>query len=442
MFATAMKKFHVLILLFISLLVQAQDSTSIATTNKSKEQLLYNHNAVTLNNLFNEDIRQGANNRLTVDFDFSANSNSAPMGIPFALLFKNSISNALKDRTDKRIKNQMLYEDMMKTGFTYRRYLTNWDGEVFFSYQHRQLRNIVGNKQAFELLFYGNAQFAGQTADLSNTLFRNFIYNQYTGGIKKKIDYGKYQMDFGMGFSFLQVINHLDVSTKSASVYTAPDGDTIRINYDLTYNTALEGATKFFQLNGLGGSGDFHLGFMNKDKWKLSIDLSDVGFMMFRKRQVNYTASKSVEFRGIVIPDLLHFTSATFDTMNLDSTIRSYLPTKTNNQYSLFFPFTISAVFSKPLLNNRLVLNFGIQYRHLPRYYVYGYVKANYFIKPDMVVSVSGGGGGYSLFNLGIDFSKRWKYFDLSIGTPNFIGLILPNHYTGTGLYLRLASSF
>jgi len=51
------------------------------------------------------------------------------------------------------------------------------------------------------------------------------------------------------------------------------------------------------------------------------------------------------------------------------------------------------------------------------------------------------GGGGYSLFNLGLDFSKRWKYFDLSIGTPNFIGLILPNHYTGTGLYLRLATS-
>jgi hypothetical protein len=59
-----------------------------------------------------------------------------------------------------------------------------------------------------------------------------------------------------------------------------------------------------------------------------------------------------------------------------------------------------------------------------------------------MVFSVSAGGGNYSLFNLGAEFSKSWKYFDFALGTSNLIGLVAPAHYTGTGLYLRLATSF
>ena len=59
-----------------------------------------------------------------------------------------------------------------------------------------------------------------------------------------------------------------------------------------------------------------------------------------------------------------------------------------------------------------------------------------------MVFSVTGGGGGYSWFNLGVEFAKRWKHFDLTIGTSNLLGLVVPTHYTGTGVYLRLGSSF
>jgi|ERR1043165_5497788 hypothetical protein len=402
----------------------------------------FNYTSTTINNLFNDNIRPGASNRIMVDFDYGANSSNAPMGFAYALLFRHEVTPAMKDRIDHNIKSQLKFEDNMKTGWSIRHYFKKWDGEVFFSYNHRQLRNVVASKGTFELLFYGNARFAGQTVDISNLLVQNFIYNQYSGGIKKKIDYGKYQMDIGVGISLLQVINQQDIRVNTGSIYTSEDGDTIRVNYDLSFNTAREGANTFFQRNGLGCSGDFHLGFMDKNNWKLSIDVSDVGYMYFRKTPVNYSAAKNIEFRGIVIPDLLHFGPATFDTLNLDSAVRSYLPTKTANQYSLFSPFSASIAFSKSLLHEKLVLTFGLQYRHLPKYYAYGYVKANYFIKPDMVFSVTGGGGGYSWFNLGLEFAKRWKYFDFALGTPNLLGTVIPSHYTGMGLYLRMATSF
>ncbi len=444
-----MRKLLLAIAVLNCFVVLAQDSLHVAepVTLDVKQYPVtspgvFNYTSASINSLFNDEIRPGASNRILVDFDYAANSSNAPMNFVYALLFRHEITRAMKDRIDRNIKTNLKFEDNLKTGWSIRHYFKKWDGEVFFSYNHRQFRNVIASKDMFELLFYGNARFAGQTADLSNTRVENFIYNQYTGGIKKKIDYGKYQMDVGVGISFLQVINQQDITTNAASIYTSEDGDTIRVHYDLSFNTAREGANTFFQRNGVGCSGDFHLGFMNKNDWKLSIDVSDVGYMMFRKTPVNYSAVKDIEFRGIVIPDLLHFGPATFDTLNLDSAVRSYLPTKSNNQYSLFVPFNASIAFSKSLLHQKLVLTFGLMYRNLPKYYAYGYVKANYFIKPDMVFSVTGGGGGYSWFNLGVEFAKRWKYFDFALGSSNLLGTVIPSQYTGMGIYLRMGTSF
>ncbi|HWB63972.1 MAG TPA: hypothetical protein VG603_10705, partial [Chitinophagales bacterium] len=113
-----------------------------------------------------------------------------------------------------------------------------------------------------------------------------------------------------------------------------------------------------------------------------------------------------------------------------------------NNRYTLFMPFSAQLAFSKPLLHDRLVLSAGLQYRFIPGYYPYGYVKVNYFLKKDMVISGSAAAGGYSKFNLGFEFAKSWKYFDFTIGSSNLIGLFMPGYFPGTALFLRMGTSF
>lgn len=446
-----MKGFFVTAMLCIcSSFAFAQADSSTDTTQHAtlllgpggQYHLLYNHTSATLNNIFNEGFRPDATNRVNIDFDYAANSNAAPMQMVYALVFKGPISNKLKDRADSRIKNNIKFEDYMNTGATYRHYFKKWDGTVILGWHHRQSRVVFAPKQAFELAFYGNARFEGDTVNLTNINVQNHIYNALTLGISKTIDYGKYQMQFGVSGSFLHGVNNQMIRTGESWVYTAPDADSIVFNYDLSFNSARDGFVEFKQLNGAGASADFNLAFMNKDKWKITLDLMDVGYMTFRKAPLNYSAAKNVVFKGIVIPDLVNFSSQTFDTLNLDSAIRVNLPSKTNSKYSVFMPFSAQLAFSKPLMKNRLVLNLGLLYRYLPNYYVYGYAKVNYFIKPDMVFSASAGAGGYSLFNLGVDFSKSWKYFDFTIGSNNLLGLVAPTHMPGASLYLRLASSF
>ncbi len=433
---------------FVLLSASAMATDSIQTQKKETTSFesnyrLFNFTQTSLNYSFNEDLRKDAEWRSTVIFDYYGNSNAAPSGMLMRLLTKRPITRPIIDRTDNRIKNKLKFEDFMKTGYTLHKYLKKADATFIVGWNHRQMRYLNAERDLFETVFYGNARFEGDTAQLNDLRFYNYIYNQYSLGVKKKFYYPKYQMQFGFLFSFLQVINQQEIRTgENTTLYTAPDGEYININYDLTFNSAKEGATKFGDLNGLGPSGDLNVSFMNNNKWKFCIDISDVGFLKMKKNPVNYSAAKNITFNGIVIPDLLHFTSATFDTLNLDSAVRSYLPAKSANEYTLFLPFSVSAVFSKPMMKNRLVLNAGLMYRYLPGYNVYGFVKANYFIRPDMVFSASAGAGGYSVFNLGVEFCKSFKYFDLTFGTSNLPGLIVPSHLPGNSVYLRLGSMY
>ena len=433
----------------------AQDTTAIKNNTDStravshkhklfiaKDYLLYNYTAQGNNNVFNQQFRGDADNRIIVDGNYYSNSVGVPASLGYNLLFNLPITTALLDRADKHLGKELKFEENLSTGLTYEHYFKKADLTLVVGYNYRQMLNLNGPKQAFETIFYGNSRFEGDTANLSNIHFDFYNYNQYSLGIIKKIDYGSYQMQVGIVGSFLQVINNVDISTQNTSIYTAPYGEYVDLDYNLTFNQATSGASKFTSLNGVGASGDFNLSFSNKNKWKVSFDLKDIGIMTFRKTEVNYSGVNNVHFQGIVIPNLLNFTSQTFDTLNLDSAVFSKLPSKTNNQYSIFLPFTANLAFSKPLLNDRMVLTVGVQYRFLPKYYAYGYVKANYFLQSDMVISASAGAGGYSLFDLGFEFAKSWKYFDLAVGTSNLIGLVAPSVYSGSGLYLKLGTTF
>ena len=452
-----MKKLFLALVIFTYVLpLFAQDSTSVKHKHHvsraviydsihpffPKEYLIYNYTAQTTNNAFNQQWRGDANNRILVEGSFNSNSVGVPANLAYNLLFNYPITSKLVDRTDKHLGNELKFEENLSTGLTYEHYFKKADLTLIVGYNYRQMLNLIAPKQAFETAFYGNAHFEGDTANLSNIHFDYYNYNQLSIGILKKIDYGSYQMEVGLTGSFLQVINNIDISTGNTTIYTAPYGEYVDINYNLTYNQASTAAPAFTSLNGIGASGDFHLAFAKKDKWKISLDIKDLGIMAFHKYELNYSGANNVNFQGIVIPNLLNFSSATFDTLNLDSALLSKLPSKSNNQYSIFLPFTANLAFSKPLLHDRLVLTFGAQYRFLPKYYAYGYVKANYFLQPDMVISASAGAGGYSLFDLGFEFAKSWKYVDFAVGTSNLIGLVAPSVYSGSGLYLKLGTTF
>ena len=155
----------------------AQDTTAIKNNTDStravshkhklfiaKDYLLYNYTAQGNNNVFNQQFRGDADNRIIVDGNYYSNSVGVPASLGYNLLFNLPITTALLDRADKHLGKELKFEENLSTGLTYEHYFKKADLTLVVGYNYRQMLNLNGPKQAFETIFYGNSRFEGDTA--------------------------------------------------------------------------------------------------------------------------------------------------------------------------------------------------------------------------------------------------------------------------------------
>jgi hypothetical protein len=331
------------------------------------------------------------------------------------------------------------YEDELKAGLSYKHYFKKPALQLYVSFYHRNLRTLMTSSDAFKLVFEGNAPFENQTASLNNIQFENLMYNQYSIGVSKTD--GHFMV--GVNLSYLQGFTNQQIKNPNGSLYTAPYGEYLDLSYNLTFNEATPGASHFFDVNGQGLSADLRFEY-NTGNSRFSFTVQDLGYITWGKHAVNYTGDTSLRYSGIVINDITSLAGSGLQGLKLDSVIAALGPKKTTNEYSTTLPATFQATFSQlfKLRSHSMIVTAGINTRLIADYYAYGYIKTTFLLDHQWATSVSAGAGGYSLFNLGYDFGRKWKNFDFLLGTNNLIGCLLPMYYPGSSFYLRVAAHF
>jgi hypothetical protein len=380
-----------------------------------------------------------ADNTIQLDIEFHMNSNAITTTFAGAFLTKNDITDGMKSRILNYAPKIIKYEDELKAGLAYKHYFKKKGIALYVSYYHRNIRSLTTSRDAFELVFEGNKPFENKTADLSHISFENLMYNQYSIGISKSDGH----FFAGINISYLQGFNNQQVRNPNGSLYTAPYGEYINASYNLTFNEATSGGSDFFDLNGQGISADLQFGYSSaKNHFTLSVQ--DLGYIAWGKHPINYTTDTSFTYSGIVISDITNISGSGLQGIKLDSVLGTLSPKKTTNAYKTTLPATIQATYSHlfKLKKHDMIFTAGLNTRLLANYYAYGYVKTTFLLNHDWATSVSAGAGGYSLFNLGYDFGKKWKNFDFLLGTNNLIGCLVPMYYPGSSFYLRLAAHF
>jgi hypothetical protein len=380
-----------------------------------------------------------AENTIQLDIDFHMNSNAMPTTFAGAFLTQNTITDAMKNQVLSYPGKIIKYEDELKAGLAYKHHFKKKNITLYLSCYHRNMRQLTTSRDAFELIFNGNAQFENKTADLSNITFQNLMYNQYSVGVSKS------QGHFfaGINVSYLQGFSNQQLRNPTGSLYTAPYGEYLDVSYDAVFNEGSTGATHFFDLNGQGISADLQLGY-NDEKSRFTFSVQDLGYITWAKHPVNYTGDTSFVFNGIVISDITNISGSGINGLNLDSQLNVLSPHKTTKAYTITLPATIQATYSRlfKLKKHDMIFTAGVNTRILAHYYAYGYVKTTFLLDHQWTTSASAGAGGYSLFNLGWDIGKRWKNLDFLIGTNNLIGCIVPMYYPGSSFYVRIAAHF
>src|SRR5690606_33153105 len=99
----------------------------------------------------------------------------------------------------------------------------NWG--YFFQLKNRMYLDGNFSSDAFNLIFYGNKMYEGNTAKFNNTTAQFVQYQQATVGFMKTFSSSEENHTIGFSLSYINGNRNSLFAAGSSSIYTAPDGN-------------------------------------------------------------------------------------------------------------------------------------------------------------------------------------------------------------------------
>ncbi len=294
----------------------------------------------------------------------------------------------------------------------------------------------------YKVVFYGNAAFAGKTADLGNLSLNYLNYQQFQVGLySSKYDSAAH---WGIGLSFLKGQNYLNVNAPKAELFTSETGEYVDFNTSMQVvrsNPSNKGITAF---NGAGASVDIYFEAPFKTRFgpsKLRASVADLGAIRFNSKTDYLKHDSLFHYTGFTINNINDLQDSTFGGTTQDSLLRTYVPFK-KQAYIATLPAIFNLSFETHF-SNRFYLSEGIRYVFNANYSLLMYVKGNYYINKKVALNATFAYGGYGTYNYGIGvFAKFAKGFYLIAGSNNIEGLVAPKKASGQGAYITLIKSW
>lgn len=290
------------------------------------------------------------------------------------------------------------------------------------------------NENAYRLMFYGNAPFAGQTVSISP--FRYYLMGQRNlgGGLML----GKNKNTFWLGADFVQATTYTDIQATNTNLTTAVDGTSLQLDGKIDFKQSARptyNAGYGFALNGQWFT-DI------KEKVFLNFAVDNLGLAFFNANSQNFSRDTTIQFSGINLNDVLEGDSAWQQIQ--DSLTDALLPSQKNKAFTTVLPFSVKVSATRYFLpKGQLQLSLILNYRYVPGYIPQAAVQARYkvskFFSPALTVMY----GGYGGFNTGLGFNFNFgKGYSLSLESLLNEGLIVPNNASGIGFGVRFYKSF
>lgn len=383
-----------------------------------------------------------------VSTDISINSNSINNKLVFSYLDGNPDMMARQSSSDRMQSfnklgfdaNSSVFYSFKKDSLLKRGYFPI---TLFVRFADRRHLDARFSKDAFNLLAFGNKQFAGQSADLSNIGLNYLKYQQIQAGFLSDID-GNNRI--GVGISFLKGQDFQYLQIPEAKLFTDSLGEYIDITARLSVgqsDTAKKGWQTF---NGLGVSGDFMYEFRydilkNNDnvRGKIRIEFKDFGFIKWNKQSIIQALDTSKHYEGIVINDFTQLNDS-----SLQNQIDSILP-----EFNIANEKRSIIVFLPAYLSFSLIQNVGKHHffatamiRSNANFDPFLLIRYRYEINKKLEGGISFNAGGYGRKGIGVDATYRIKNFHITLGTHNLNGVILPKQSRGLTAYLNLRKTF
>lgn len=355
-------------------------------------------------------------------------------------LFGGYIDSSLKDASNNAMKSMNVIGASL-----------NYDVCAFFG-KHPKYSYLIGfedhrifnssfSKDFYQLLFYGNKPFLGETKNLSSSSINSLRFQELKlGFIWHKIDT---TAKAGVSISILKGQQLFYIKTnEGSSVYTSLDGSELLFNSKFTM--AISDTSKLtnpFEYSGIGASADifFETPYVSKigKGSLLTVNANNIGFLHWFDNSVQYSSDSTFKFNGYNIDNLLDLQDSTLASINKDSIINVTTNAR-KESFNINIPTNL-LIINKIRFTSKFVLGTGFRYLFNSNFKPYFFTDSEYEITPNLTSALHIGYGGYSKLNIGLAFILNTPSFYFKFGSNSLQGFISPKNTYGQGVFFSVA---
>lgn len=375
---------------------------------------------------------------VSANLDVEAGSNGMSSRLVDKLVYGGYIDDKLKEESAKNLKALNNFGINLNYDLSA---FVKWGKKTdfHFGFKNQEILNATYTRDFFNLMFYGNQRYKGQTADFSNCNVNALRFQEVKLGLLHAVDSaGK----IGVSVSFLKGEQLFYIKTlNNSNLYTSPDGTQLVFNSN--FNMALSDTSnkRLGGFNGVGASADifFETSYKSKvgKRSVLIVNANNIGFIHWLNNSVQYSSDSTLTFSGYTVKSLADLKDSTLRRINEDSLLRTLSNARKEN-FNVNIPTNLVLVNKIYFGRQNFCLSTGFRYIFNANYRPYGFVEPEFKYK-NMTFALHAGYGGYVRLNVGAWLMWSSKHWFLRVGSNSLQGYFFPKTAFGQGVFVSVA---
>jgi len=379
---------------------------------------------------------------VSINLDYDAGSNGMSARFTNRLLWGGKIDNDLKKESSKHLRSKNNFG--INLNYDVSTFIKgNSKFDFLIGFKNQEVLNATYSKDFFNLMFYGNDSYRGETANLENCNINALRFQEVKfGAIMHKVDsVGK----IGVSVSFLKGEQLFYLKTnKNSSLYTSADGSELVLNSNFNLAISDTNNKRITSFNGMGASADIFFETPYKSavgkRSVLLVNANNIGFIHWQNNSVQYSSDSSLHFSGYTVNNIIDLKDSTLNKINRDSLLRGLTNAHREN-FNTNIPTNL-VIINKIYFGKELFcLQTGFRYIFNANYKPYVFIEPEYRVK-NVTFGLHTGYGGYVRLNIGASVTWNCKNWFLRVGSNSLQGYVVPKSASGQGLFFSLAKKF
>jgi len=373
------------------------------------------------------------------NMDFEAGSNGIKNGMVNKLMFGGYIGDGLKNnsaRAMRAINNFGIHLNYDLSAFL----KGNKNFDFHIGVKEQSLLNATFTKDFYNLMFYGNRMYKGQTASLKNSNVNALRFQEFKFGVMMhSIDtIGK----IGVAVSVLRGEQLFFIKTfNNSSLSMSEDGSEVAFYSDFSMAISdTASVNRFANFKGIGASADLYFETPYKSKIGQSsvliVSANNIGFIHWGDNSVQYSSDSLLRFSGYTVNSLEDLKDSTLRRIDADSLVQR-LTSARKESFNVNIPTNLLLI-NKIKFSSRYTLVTGYRYIFNANYKAYFFTESEITYRK-ITGTLHIGYGGYGRLNVGVSLSYNNPNWYLKIGSNSLQGFLAPKNTYNQGVFLSFA---